>query len=542
MYDRINGVYMRNTKEWNRKVRRSLLPIGLCVCLVAGSILPVQATELESQPAAQTESSSEKEISSTASQTEPAETTKSALDEVRESLEDVENELGQVDSELGALEGELGEAQNNHNALEQNKSEVEKYLDQLNTQSKSLSSKLAKVEKQIAAKLEEIAAKEASIVAKKEAIAAKEAEIAVIVANIETTKQQIAETEADLAAQYEAMKLRIQFMYENSSAGQFLEMLLQSDSLTDFLNQAEYIAGMLEYDERMQAKIQETKRSLDETKAGLEAENARLILEREALNAEREALEEEYAILEADKKELDRLKADLKKQQTAVANQQTTSSAQLQEYIDQLASSSDKISSYEETIAMKLQYYEELIAQKKRLEEEERRRMAEEEAKNTGGNIGEGDSGIDMDMPINVSEEEYVLLASIICCEAGGESYEGKLGVGYVIMNRVRSHKYANNITGVVYQPGQFSPVASGRLAAVLAREMDPALRGKAWGMEACYRAASEVLTGTSNVGESLYFRTHAPVPQLEENLKAAGIPYYIIGGHIFYHTWVKYR
>ena len=521
---------MRDTKEYRKKLCKRVLPWMLCICLVTGSVLHVQATESESEPSAQTENGSEEE------------TTKSELDNIRESLEDVENQLGQVGGELGALEGELGQVQDSHNALQQNKSEMEKYLDQLNSQSKSLSSKVARVEKKIAAKLEEIAAKEISIAAKKEAIVAKEAEIIAIEANIETTRQCIAETEADLAAQYEAMKFRIQFMYENSSAGQFLEMLLKSDSLIDFLNQAEYIAAMLEYDERMQAKIQETRQGLEETKLGLEAENARLILEREALQAEREALEDEYASLQADEKELESLKADLKRQQTAVAAQQTTSTQKLQEYVDQLATSSDKIQTYEEMIAAKLQYYEELIAQKKRLEEEEERRKAEEEAENTGGEIGEGDAEIDTEMEINISEEEYVLLASIISCEAGGESYEGKLGVGYVIMNRVRSHKYANNITGVVYQPGQFSPVASGRLAAVLAREMDPALRGKAYGMEACYRAAKEVLTGTSNVGESLYFRTHKPVPQLEENLKAAGIPYYIIGAHIFYHTWVKYR
>ena len=139
------------------------------------------------------------------------------------------------------------------------------------------------------------------------------------------------------------------------------------------------------------------------------------------------------------------------------------------------------------------------------------------------------------------------ILARILKCEAGGEGENGMKAVACVVMNRVHVDygeygRLQSTIRAVVYQPGQFSPVASGRLATVLAREMDPALRGKAYGMEACYRAAREVLTGTSNVGESLYFRTHKPVPQLQINLETAGIPYYIIGGHIFYHTWVKYR
>jgi hypothetical protein len=44
-----------------------------------------------------------------------------------------------------------------------------------------------------------------------------------------------------------------------------------------------------------------------------------------------------------------------------------------------------------------------------------------------------------------------------------------------------------------------------------------------------------------SNVGESLFFRTHKPVPQLATNLEAAGVPYWIIGNHIFYYSWVNY-
>ena len=115
----------------------------------------------------------------------------------------------------------------------------------------------------------------------------------------------------------------------------------------------------------------------------------------------------------------------------------------------------------------------------------------------------EGDSGIDHGMNVDISDEEYTLLAAIIYCEAGGESYEGQLAVGYVIM------------------------------------EADPDVKGKV--TDSCRRAAAEVLSGSSNVGESLFFRTHKPVPQLEENLKANEVPYYIIGGHIFYHRWVAY-
>ena len=57
------------------------------------------------------------------------------------------------------------------------------------------------------------------------------------------------------------------------------------------------------------------------------------------------------------------------------------------------------------------------------------------------------------------------LLARLIQCEAGGESYDGKLAVGSVVINRVKSSYFPNSVSGVIYQSGQFSPVASGRLA-----------------------------------------------------------------------------
>lgn len=117
---------------------------------------------------------------------------------------------------------------------------------------------------------------------------------------------------------------------------------------------------------------------------------------------------------------------------------------------------------------------------------------------------------------VSFGEGERYLLANLIYCEAGGESYEGQVAVGSVVMNRVLSSVYPNTITGVIYQSGQFSPVASGRLALALAE-------GRATAK--CYQAADAVMSGTTNVGNCVYFRT--PI---------AGItPKYTIGGHIFY-------
>ena len=71
---------------------------------------------------------------------------------------------------------------------------------------------------------------------------------------------------------------------------------------------------------------------------------------------------------------------------------------------------------------------------------------------------------------VSVSGSDLDLLAAIIQCEAGGESHTGKVAVGAVIMNRIRDSRFPDSISEVVYQSGQFSPVASGALSRVLSQ------------------------------------------------------------------------
>lgn len=99
---------------------------------------------------------------------------------------------------------------------------------------------------------------------------------------------------------------------------------------------------------------------------------------------------------------------------------------------------------------------------------------------------------------VGASDGELALLAAIIQCEAGGESYTGKVAVGAVVMNRVRSGSFPSTITDVIYQGGQFSPVASGGLSSVLA----------SGARSDCYEAAQAALNGENPVGGCLYFNS----------------------------------
>lgn len=94
--------------------------------------------------------------------------------------------------------------------------------------------------------------------------------------------------------------------------------------------------------------------------------------------------------------------------------------------------------------------------------------------------------------------DETMLLAALIQCEAGGEPYEGQLAVGAVVMNRVRSGAYPDNIYGVIYASGQFTPALNGKVDALY-------VSGKI--KESCIQAAQQAIAGDTNVGEATHFR-----------------------------------
>lgn len=137
------------------------------------------------------------------------------------------------------------------------------------------------------------------------------------------------------------------------------------------------------------------------------------------------------------------------------------------------------------------------------LEEIKARKEVEKEAKRYQ-NYGE----------YTADADETLLLAALIHCEARGESYEGQLAVGAVVMNRVRSSAYPDTIHGVIYASGQFTPALNGKVNKVYES-------GKI--NESCIKAAEEALSGVSNIGDLTHFR---------RNDGRDGI---VIGNHVFH-------
>lgn len=90
------------------------------------------------------------------------------------------------------------------------------------------------------------------------------------------------------------------------------------------------------------------------------------------------------------------------------------------------------------------------------------------------------------------SSSDRYLLAKVIYAEARGESYTGKVAVGAVVLNRVKSSSFPNTLSGVVYQPYAFTAVSDGQI------NLSPD--------QACYNAADDALNGYDPTYGCLYY------------------------------------
>lgn len=90
------------------------------------------------------------------------------------------------------------------------------------------------------------------------------------------------------------------------------------------------------------------------------------------------------------------------------------------------------------------------------------------------------------------SDADIELLAKVISAEARGESYEGQVAVGAVILNRVAHPSFPDSLSGVVYQKGAFSCVNDSNWYQAVA--------------ESSKRAARDALNGWDPSGGAIYY------------------------------------
>ena len=286
-----------------------------------------------------------------------------------------------------------------------------------------------------------------------EEIEAKQNEIA----EAETALEQ-AQTDAD--AQYEAMKLRIQFSYENGGAFSWT-MLFESDGIVDFINRASYMSDIAQSDRELLTLYQETLESIELQKAQLETEKEELLAKQDQLEASKTQL----------------LNSISQVASSINANQQAL----------------EENSSQAEELAARIAEAEEIEA---RLEAQKAAEAAAQLAQAQAMEAEMAQSGGTSGTPVVAQTSEAELLAALIYCEAGGESYAGQVAVGSVVVNRVNSTYFPNSITDVIYQSGQFTPAASGKLTLVLENGLTT---------DNCRNAANQVIGGSVS-GNWLFF------------------------------------
>lgn len=184
--------------------------------------------------------------------------------------------------------------------IEEEQSSIQSELNGLDADMVSLVTDMTDLESQITSKTQEIADAEATL----------------------------AEAQAAVDQQYASMKVRIQYMYENSDEN-IMTVLLESGSISDFLNRLENINAVYTYDRTVlgnyqaaKDEVEDLKASLEEEKASLEANKTQLANQQAQLNAMISEKQGEMADIKselADAKALAARQAELERQRQLAA-------------------------------------------------------------------------------------------------------------------------------------------------------------------------------------------------------------------------------
>lgn len=172
-------------------------------------------------------------------------------------------------------------------------------------------------------KAEELKDKKKSAEAEKESISGQLntllSEMETMKTTIEKKEEEISEKEDELIQaqvdendQYESMKKRIKYMYENGNA-QFVEILCESKDLSDFLNKSEYISTISEYDRDMLRQFQKIVKKVEKQEAELKAEKKEMETLQDELIEKQSSME---TLLATKNKEIESLKKEISENDT----------------------------------------------------------------------------------------------------------------------------------------------------------------------------------------------------------------------------------
>lgn len=239
-----------------------------------------------------------------------------------------------------------------------------------------------------------------------------------LAAQVEKSKLDLAAARLNESLQYDAMKDRIKFIYEGGNVS-LLQILFSSENMSDFLNKAEYVSSISEYDRDMLKE----------------------------LKAVRDTVQKKQEELEKRQKDLTVLQEDLKAKREALTSQISSTSTELSDYQAQL----ERAKAAEAALQAA----------------KDREKVAQIQVPASSQPAADVVSTVEP-MPYP-DTSDLVLFAAILEAEAGGNA-DGLLAVATVIMNRVSSPRFPNTLSEVIYQSGQFAPTWDGNLQRILAK------------------------------------------------------------------------
>ena len=200
---------------------------------------------------------------------------------------------------------------------------------------------------------------------------------------LEETRAELSKAKDTQTEQYEIMKARVKYMFENGNEDYFT-MLLEADSLEDLLNRAEYINKISEYDQGLYSRYDKTTQTI----AKKEAEISKNLEKLNTLKGELDIQKDGLSKLTANKQK------ELKKYDEKIANNQESMAA----YDKEIEEQEKRLQALIEAEKKRQEELRKKQEEERRRKEEERKRREEEEKKkqeqhnnnNSGSNSGNG--------------------------------------------------------------------------------------------------------------------------------------------------------
>ena len=224
------------------------------------------------------------------------------------SIKAKENQIAAAKKEREQMKSSLTNLQSIKKNLESKKADLNNYIEEIDRNLTVIQENIEELERQIEEKI----------------------------AQIEVTTAELEEAIATQTAQYEAMKIRIKYMYEKRT-NQYLELFMQAGSFAELLNKAEYVRELSAYDRRKLEEYIAWTEYVEMTKKALEEEKQTLDETKEAVLEEKAAMEQ---LMDDKKNELSKVKADIQSQEAAI-----------KEYEAEIAAENATIAALEKAVA-----------------------------------------------------------------------------------------------------------------------------------------------------------------------------------------------